>query len=105
MFEQKFRSLETFRECLANGLLDDPRSRKTNECVWLRYDYVAEKRETRRYATHGRVGKHRNEWQARAGQLRQSRSSLRHLHQRHKAFLHARSTARGEADKRQILFA
>src|SRR3954462_1836321 len=104
MLEQEFCSLKTFRQGLANRLLDDSRSRKTNQCIWLRDNHVTQECETRGYAAHGRVGENRNEWQARACQLSQRRSGLRHLHQGHESFLHARSATGCETDKRQVLF-
>ena len=105
MLEQEFGSLKTFRQRLAHRLLDHPGSGKADQRIRLRDHHVAEKRETRRDATHGWIGQHRNEGKACAGQLRQRCSGLRHLHQRHQALLHARPTARREADERQVLFA
>src|SRR3954471_18309099 len=104
MLEQEFCSLKAFRQGLANSLLDDSRSRKTNQCIRLRDNDITKECETRRYAAHGGVGKHRNEGQARACQLSQRCSRLRHLHQGHESFLHARSATGCEADERQVLF-
>ena len=58
MLQQKFRTLEPFRQLLPNGLLNNPGTRKTNQRMRLCQDNVAQHGKAGRDASCGRVGKY-----------------------------------------------
>lgn len=60
VLEEVLRSLESLREFLSNGLLNNARTCKTDQCVRFGNLNVAEHRVRRRYASRGRVGEYRN---------------------------------------------
>src|SRR3982751_4433384 len=62
--EKKFAALKTFRQLLSYRLLDHAGPGKTNECFWLRHDYITQHSEARGYASGCWVGKNGNEWKS-----------------------------------------
>src|SRR5690606_14914011 len=81
MFQQKFAALETFRQFLAHGLLDNPRARETNQSVRFSNIEVTQHSEAGRYTTKDRIGHHRNVRYAFLLELLKYRRGLGHLHQ------------------------
>lgn len=95
-FNQKLTALESRRQLLAYGLLDNARTGKADQRFRLGNVQIAQHRKARRYAAHGRVGQHGDVRQSALLHFRQRRGGFRHLHQRHQRFLH---TGAPEAEK------
>ena len=100
--EQELGRLESFRQILAERLLDHARTGEPDHRARLGEDRVAEHRVAGAHAARRRVGEDRDVRNAALGELREHRRHLRHLHQREHAFLHARA-ARGADDDQRIL--
>ena len=100
MLEQEFGALEAFGELLADGLLDDARSREANERAGFGDVEVAEHGEAGGDAAGGRVGEHADVGQAEIVHLREAGGDLGQLHQADDALHHARAAGSGEDDKR-----
>src|SRR5688572_23885158 len=105
LLEQEFRALEALGQRLAHRLLDHARAGEADERPGLGDDDISNEGKTRRDATHGGIGQHRDERLPRRGELVQCRGRLRHLHEREEPLLHARPAARGEAHEREMLVA
>ena len=104
VIEQEFAALKAFGQRLAHGLLDDARTRETDERARLGDVEVAEHRETRGHAARGRIGQHRDERQTRLRKPRERGAGLGHLQQREQRFLHARAAARRRSTPAARLF-
>ena len=100
---QIFRTLETFRQLLADGLLDDARPGEADQRARLRDMDVAEHGIGRRDAAGGRVGQHDDVGLASLAQQLHSDRGAWQLHQREDAFLHARAARGCEHDERRAL--
>ena len=79
-FQKKFGTLESFRQGLTDGLLDDPWSGKTDQGIRLGNNYIADQSEAGGNTAHGRIRQHRYERQLRGRQSRQGSGCLGHLH-------------------------
>ena len=101
--EQILGLLEALGQLLADGLLDDARSREADERAGLGDVHVAQHRIGRRHAAGGRIGEHHEIGQARLAQLLHGNRRARHLHEREDALLHARSAGGREQDERHAL--
>ena len=91
LLEQELAALESFRQLLPDRLLDDARAGEADQRFRLGDVQVAEHREAGRDAAGRRIGEHRDVRQPRAIEPRQRAADLRHLHQRQRAFHHARA--------------
>ena len=103
VLEQKLAALEALGQRLAHGLLNHARTGKADQRARLGDIQVAEHRQARRHAAHGRIGHHRDERQPGARQARQRGAGLGHLHQRQQRLLHARAAGGGEAHQAAAL--
>src|SRR5438105_715908 len=101
LLEEEFRALEAFGQRLTHRLLDDARPGEADERAGLGDHHVADEGEARRDPAHGGIGEHRDERLARGRELVERGGRFGHLHQREKAFLHARPARGGEAQERQ----
>ena len=99
--EQELAALEAVGQLLADGLLDDARPGEADQRLRLGDVEVAQHREARRHAAGRRIGEDRDVGQAGAIEPRQRRRDLRHLHQRQRAFHHARAARARHDDQRQ----
>src|SRR5260370_4535788 len=99
VLEQEFRALESFGEFLANGLLDDARTSKSNERAGLANIEVAEDGETGGNATSGGIGEHGNVGQFFVVEAREGRGNFGELHEADGAFHHARAARAGNGDE------
>ena len=68
VLQQELGALEAFGQRFAHGLLDHARPGETDQRARLGDDHVADHREARRHAAHGRIGQHRDERQPLCGQ-------------------------------------
>ena len=100
VLEQKLAALESFGQRLADGLLDDARAGESDEGFRLGDVDVAEHREARRDAAGRRIGQDRDVGELRAIQTGQAGADLGHLHQRQRAFHHARAAGARHDDER-----
>ena len=99
--EQELAALEAVGQLLADGLLDHARAGEADQRLRLGDVQVAEHREARGDAAGRRIGEDRDVGQPRAIEPRQRRRDLRHLHQRQRAFHHARAARARHDDHRQ----
>ncbi len=79
VFELELAALEALGQGLAHGLLNDARTGEANERARLGHVQIAQHRQTRRHAAHGRIGHDGDVRQSRVGQPRQGRAGLGHL--------------------------
>ena len=94
MLQQEFRPLKSVRQLLPDGLLDHARPGKSDQRARLGDVQVAQHRETRRHAAGGGVRQHADVRHTGFVQPHQCSRNLGHLHQAHRAFLHARAARR-----------
>ena len=73
VFEQKFAALKTFRQFLADGLLDHARPGKADQRLRFGDDHVAEHRKARGHAAGRRVGQNGDKRQTRVVQHARAR--------------------------------
>ena len=64
LFDQELAALEALGQLFAHRLLDHARTGKADQCIGLGDVDIAEHREARRDAAHGRIRHHRDEGQA-----------------------------------------
>src|SRR5262245_44218050 len=82
VIEQELRRLESFRQILAERLLDDARAGETDHRTRLRENRVAEHGVARAHATSCGIRQDRDIRNATLGELRENSGDLRHLHER-----------------------
>ena len=97
-----FGALETFRQFLADGLLDHARAGEADQRAGLGDLHVAEHGVGRGDAAGGRIGQHDDVGLARLAQHLHRDGRARQLHQRQDAFLHARAAGGREHDERRL---
>ena len=100
---QIFGALESFRQFLADGLLDHARAGEADQRAGLGDLHVAQHRVGRGDAAGGRIGQHDDVGQPRLVQHVDADRDARHLHQREDAFLHARAAGGHEQNERPLL--
>ena len=100
VLDEELAALEPLRQLLPDRLLDDARAGEADERLRLGDVQIAEHREARGDAAGRRIGQHRDERQPRAIEPRQRRRDLGHLHQRQRAFHHARAAGARDDDHR-----
>ena len=100
---QIFGALETFRQFLADGLLDHARAGEADQRAGLGDLHVAEHGVGGGDAAGGRIGQHHDVGQLRLAQHLHADRGARHLHQRQNAFLHARAAGGREHDEGRFL--
>ena len=81
MFQHKFSALETLRKFLADGLFNDPLSRKADQYSRFCKNDIAEHGKACGNPAGRRICKHRKIRQSGLSMGRRSRRSFRHLHQ------------------------
>src|SRR5262249_16635377 len=91
MFEQKFRTLKTLGQLLADRLLDHARACEADQCARFGDVEIAEHRETGGYAAGRRIGQEGDVRQPGVVESRERRRNLGHLHQAERALLHSRA--------------
>ena len=96
--EQELAALESVGQLLPDGLLDDARAGESDQRLRLGDVEIAQHRKARGHAAGRGIGEDRDVGQPRAIEPRQRRGDLRHLHQRQRAFHHARA-ARARHDQ------
>src|SRR5581483_6016041 len=99
-----FGALETFRQFLADGLLDDARAGKADQRAGFGDLHVAEHRVRGGDAAGGRIGEHDDVRQLGFAQHLDGDRGARQLHQRQDAFLHARAAGGCEHDEGRAFF-
>ena len=99
----ELRPLETLRQGLADGLLDDPGTGKADQSAGLRQDDIAQRGETGSDPTSGGVRKDGNIQKPFLREAGQRRTGLGHLHQGEDALLHPGTAAGGEQDQGQAV--
>ena len=100
--QQKLAALKAFRQFLADRLLDDARTRETDQRAGLGDVQVAQHGEAGGDAARRRVGQHADVGNAGLIQTHQRGTDLRQLHQADSAFLHARAARGGDDDQREL---
>ena len=100
---QIFGALETFRQFLADGLLDHARAGETDQRAGLGDLHVAQHGVGGSDAAGGWIGQHDDVRQLRLAQHLDADGGARHLHQRQDALLHPRAAGGGEYDERRFL--
>src|SRR6476660_9510294 len=88
VLQEKLRGLESLWKLLADGLLDDARTREADLRAWLCDVQVTEHREARTHSARGRISHDADVWHTRIVEFHQRGADLRHLHQADGAFLH-----------------
>ena len=101
LFKQELCALESRRELLAHGLLDDTRPREPNQSVGLGQYDVPFHCKAGRNTSGRRVGQHDNVQVSRVAVALDRAAGLRHLHQGKRPLLHARTSGNRVADHRQ----
>ena len=97
---QIFRPLKTFRQLLADRLLDDARAGEADQRAGLGDVHVAQHRIRGGDAAGRRIGEHDDVGLARLVQVLHGDGGARHLHERKDALLHARAAGGGKQDER-----
>ena len=101
VLHQKFRCLESLRKLLADRLLDDSWSRKTDQCPRLSHDHVAKHRKACRDTAGRGVCQDRAVQQPGITVPLDRSRSLCHLHQRDDPLLHSGTTGTAEQKHRK----
>ena len=104
VLEQEFGTLETIRQGLAHGLLDDTRTSEADQGTGFGDIHIAQKGEAGGDAAHGGIGQYGDKGQLGFAQLSERGAGLSHLHQGQQTFLHTRTAAGREADEGAFLF-
>ena len=91
MRERELGSLEALGELLLYGVANHALARKADKRMGLRKDDVALHGKRCGDAARRRIGDDRDVGQTALGQAGKSTGHLRHLHERHETFLHARA--------------
>ena len=98
VLDEELAALESFGQLLPDRLLDDARPGEADQRLRLGDVQIAEHREAGGHAAGRRIGEDRDERQAGAVEPRQRRRDLGHLHQRQRAFHHARAARARDHD-------
>ncbi len=103
MFHQKLRSLETLRQFLADGLLDDSGPGKTHQRPGFRHDHIPQHGKAGGDAACGGVRKYGTVQKPGLPQLLDSGGGFGHLHQGHNTLLHPCPAGTAKNKHRQLI--
>ena len=104
MLYQKFRTLKSFRQILADGLFNDSGTGKSHQRPWFCKDNISKHGKTGADASGGRVCQNGNIQKSCFAVLLNCLGSLCHLHKGYDSFLHPGSAGTGKDHHWQFFF-
>ena len=103
MIQKELRTLKAFRQFLADSLLNDTGACESDQRLRFCQNNISQHGKTCCYTACRRVCQHRDIELSCITVFLKSRRRLRHLHQRHDSFLHARASGTCKDNYRKLL--
>ena len=103
MLQKKFCSLKSLRKLLADGLFNDSRTCKTNQCSRLCQNNITQHRKACRHTAGSRVGQYTDKQLTCLMMFLKSCRGLCHLHQRNNSLLHSGTAGACKNNHRKLL--